>query len=219
MLWLDNLLPSFPAKWTQKLHTDDMSLAKIWQVLLIGVMQIFLEPWPIRSTTQIWVVMHHQYGVSAPFPQVSFYGETSTGIAKCWLIYQPNQRAKCLQYFDFLNFLISVTSFLAPQTTSNSMLARAFKSKLLSYFIDSFFIGASPQASSSLTCLWIALGVLLLFRCLFVTSNCAKFLRLWYVQTVLSCFCMAGCKLANKDPNHKELDIVRLCRSRLSHNY
>ena len=76
-----------------------------------------------------------QSGVSALFPQVSFYGETSTGIAKCWLIYQPDQRAKCLQYFDSLNFLTNVTSFLAQQITSNTMLAHAFKFKLLVYFI------------------------------------------------------------------------------------
>ena len=30
---------------------------------------------------------------------------------------------------------------------------------------------------------------------------------------------MAGCKLANKDPNHKELDIVGHSCSPLSHNY
>ena len=66
---------------------------------------------------------------------VSFYGETSTGVAKCWLIYQPDERAKCLQYFDSLNFLINVPSFLAQQTTSNTTLARAFKFKLLACFI------------------------------------------------------------------------------------
>ena len=54
---------------------------------------------------------------------------------------------------------------------------------------------------------------------MFVTSNCAKFRKLWYVQTVLSCFCMAGCKLVNKDPNHKELEIVGHSCCPLSHNY
>ena len=151
MLWLDSLLPSFPAKRTRKLHIDDISLAKIWLVLLIGWCKSSSSH--DQSEAQIWVVMHHQYGVSAPFPQVSFHGETSTGIAKCWLIYQPDQRSKCLQYFDSLNFLINVTSFLAQQITSNTMLTRAFKFKHLVYFIYQFFIGASPQASSSLTCL------------------------------------------------------------------
>ena len=32
---------------------------------------------PIRSTTQIWVVMHHQFGNSVLVSQMSFHGETS----------------------------------------------------------------------------------------------------------------------------------------------
>ena len=31
---------------------------------------------PIRSTTQIWVVTHHQYGISALVSPMSFGGET-----------------------------------------------------------------------------------------------------------------------------------------------
>ena len=124
MLWLDNLLPSFPAKQTQKLHTDDMSLARIWLVLLIGWCKFSLSHDQSEALPR-----------SALFPHVSFYGETSTGVAKCWLIYQPDERAKCLQYFDSLNFLINVPSFLAQQTTSNTTLARAFKFKLLACFI------------------------------------------------------------------------------------
>ena len=41
---------------------------------------------PIRSTTQIWVVTRHQYGISALVSQTSFHGETSGGVAKCRLI-------------------------------------------------------------------------------------------------------------------------------------
>ena len=33
---------------------------------------------PIRSTTQMWVVTRHQYGISAPVSQTSFGGETSS---------------------------------------------------------------------------------------------------------------------------------------------
>ena len=40
---------------------------------------------PIRSTTQIWVVTRHQYGISALYSQTSFRGETSGGIVKCRL--------------------------------------------------------------------------------------------------------------------------------------
>ena len=40
---------------------------------------------PVRSSTQIWVVMHHQYGISALVSQTSFCGETVGGVAKCQL--------------------------------------------------------------------------------------------------------------------------------------
>ena len=43
---------------------------------------------PIRSTTQIWVVTRHQYGISALVSQTSFRGETSGGVAKCRLFSQ-----------------------------------------------------------------------------------------------------------------------------------
>ena len=40
---------------------------------------------PIRSTSQIWVVRRHQYGISALVSQMSFRGRTSDGFAKCRL--------------------------------------------------------------------------------------------------------------------------------------
>ena len=43
---------------------------------------------PIRSTTQIWVVTCHQYGIPALVSQTSFGGETSGSIAKCRLFSQ-----------------------------------------------------------------------------------------------------------------------------------
>ena len=43
---------------------------------------------PIKSTTQIWVVMHHQCGISALISQMSFGRETSGSVAKCWLFSQ-----------------------------------------------------------------------------------------------------------------------------------
>ena len=54
---------------------------------------------PIRSTTQIWVVTHHQYGISLLIPQMSFCREN----AKCWLFSQ----AKCnLQSATFIFFFL-----------------------------------------------------------------------------------------------------------------
>ena len=43
---------------------------------------------PIRSTTQIWVVTHHQYGISVLISQTSFGRETSCSVAKCRLFPQ-----------------------------------------------------------------------------------------------------------------------------------
>ena len=40
----------------------------------------------IRSSSQIWVVTHHQYGISALFSQTSFCVEI---VAKCCLFSQP----------------------------------------------------------------------------------------------------------------------------------
>ena len=44
----------------------------------------------IRSITQIWVVTHRQYGISALVSQTSFGKETSGSVAKCRLFSQAN---------------------------------------------------------------------------------------------------------------------------------
>jgi len=44
----------------------------------------------IRSTTLIWIVMHHQYGISELVPQTSFCRRSSGGIAKWHLSSQAN---------------------------------------------------------------------------------------------------------------------------------
>ena len=45
---------------------------------------------PVRSTTQIWVVRHHQYGVFVLISQTSFGGETSGSVGKCRLFSKAN---------------------------------------------------------------------------------------------------------------------------------
>ena len=45
---------------------------------------------PIRSTTQIWVVTRHQYGISALVSQTSLGGETSGSVAKCRVFSQAS---------------------------------------------------------------------------------------------------------------------------------
>ena len=47
--------------------------------------QTFLEARPIRSTTRIWVVTRHQYGISALICQTSFRGKTTRRAVRCFL--------------------------------------------------------------------------------------------------------------------------------------
>ena len=57
-------------------HYQVLSGASDWSCHVGNFLQ------PIRSTTQILVVMRHQYGISAFVPQPSFHGETSGSVAK-----------------------------------------------------------------------------------------------------------------------------------------
>ena len=77
----------FPAKWHLRnehrnsilmtCHYPDLGSASDW------LNQISHAVWSIRSTTQIWVVMRHRYGISALVSQTSFCGKCSGSIAKC----------------------------------------------------------------------------------------------------------------------------------------
>ena len=60
---------------------------------------------PIRSTTQIWVVTRHQYGISALVSQTSFGGETSGSVAKCRLY---SQDRKAILFAFKIEFLIAL---------------------------------------------------------------------------------------------------------------
>ena len=60
-------------------HYPDLGSASDW------LNQISHAARPIRSTTQIWVVTRHQYGISALVSQTSFGGETRGSAAKCRL--------------------------------------------------------------------------------------------------------------------------------------
>ena len=60
----------------------DLASASDWSCRVGNLIQ------PIRSTTQIWVVTRHQYGISALVSQTSFGGETSGSVAKCRLFSQ-----------------------------------------------------------------------------------------------------------------------------------
>ena len=60
-------------------------------------MQISVAAQQIRSTTHIWVVTHHQYGISALIPHM----ENSDGGPKCWLFSQATTNTP----FDFHIFI------------------------------------------------------------------------------------------------------------------
>ena len=63
-------------------HSQDLGSASDWSCHVGNLIQ------PIRSTTQIWIVMRHQYGISALVSQMSFGWETSGSVAKFWLFSQ-----------------------------------------------------------------------------------------------------------------------------------
>ena len=63
-------------------HYPDRGSASDW------LNQISHAARPIRSTTQVWVVTRHQYGISALVSQPSFGGKTSGSVAKCRLFSQ-----------------------------------------------------------------------------------------------------------------------------------
>ena len=56
-------------------HYPDLASVFYWQCRERKFLQ------PIKSSTQIWVVTRHQYGISALVPQTSFRGETSVVLA------------------------------------------------------------------------------------------------------------------------------------------
>ena len=63
-------------------HYPDLGSASDW------LNRISQAARPIRSTTQIWVVTRHQYGISALVSQTSFRGESSARFTKCQLFSQ-----------------------------------------------------------------------------------------------------------------------------------
>ena len=55
-------------------HYPDLGSASDWSCRMGNLFQ------PIRSTTQIWVETHYQYGISALISQTSFGGENSDSL-------------------------------------------------------------------------------------------------------------------------------------------
>ena len=73
-----------------KKHYPDLASASDWLCRLGNLIQTN------RSTTQIWVVKRHKYGISALVSQTSFGRETSGSVAKCRLFSQANEEVQTL---------------------------------------------------------------------------------------------------------------------------
>ena len=63
-------------------HYPDLGNAFVW------LKQISLAERPIRSTMEIWIVMCHQYVISALVSYTLIHGQTGDGVAECWLFSQ-----------------------------------------------------------------------------------------------------------------------------------
>ena len=79
-------------------HYQDLDSSSDW------LKQISHAARPNRSTTQIWVVTRHQYGISALVSQTSFGGKSVVGVAKCRLFSQAmkwlHMQLKLLSFHD-----------------------------------------------------------------------------------------------------------------------
>ena len=89
--------------------------------------KIFHAARPIRSTTQIWVVTHHQYGIFALVSQTSFRGETRSSVAKCRLFSQAS--------FARLSLLNQLRS---TERTNKHRFSHRFLLCLVLFFVFSF---------------------------------------------------------------------------------
>ena len=79
---------------------------------------------PIRSTTQIWVVKRHQYGISTLVSQTSFHEETVGGITKCCLF---SHTIKTLKILWFVTCSIKLLPFV-PGLSKKSELGKTLVS-------------------------------------------------------------------------------------------
>ena len=86
--------------WWWWYHYPDLGSASDWFNKISHVAR------PIRSTTQIWVVTRHQYGISALVSQTSFDRETCGSVAKCRLFSQATFWLVQKEFNPFLSLLL-----------------------------------------------------------------------------------------------------------------
>ena len=108
----------FPAKsrlWNEH-YPDLVSASTDW------LRQISLSAGPIRSTTQILVVTHHQYGISVLISQTSFRKETRADVAKGWLLSQAT--CTCVPNSRLLQFVLVWLCFSSCRVGMLTLMAR-----------------------------------------------------------------------------------------------
>ena len=66
--------------------------------------------------SQIWVVTHHQYGISTLVSQASFGGETGSSVAKCQLFSQARSVNQIVLFNGFLSDFAEITSCIYTKT-------------------------------------------------------------------------------------------------------
>ena len=80
--------------------------------------QISLAPRPIRSTAQVSVVTHYQYGIFALVSQTSFGGKTSGDVTKCL----PSVASVSVRFRSKTENSV-LRSFFAPKPNGNACYA------------------------------------------------------------------------------------------------
>ena len=115
-------------------------------LLLIGsVNQISHTARPIRSTTQIWVVTRHQYGISALVSQTSFRGETVGGVVKYRLFSQAT--------FASQIEILTAVCILFDRLRDESGHVRKNTLMVLTHLILNDMVKVKGQISEMATCL------------------------------------------------------------------
>ena len=111
--------------WETRFHTDNASLSR--SGLCLWLDKTYLEP--IRSTIQIWVVTHHQYGIFGLVSKMSFCWRTSVVVFFRWNICQKKVQVRQSEEYTqigYHNFLIAQLSLwrdtVEPGVTATSVI-------------------------------------------------------------------------------------------------
>ena len=111
-------------------HYPDPGSASDW------LKQVSLAARPIRITTQIQVVTHHQYGRFVLVPETSFRTATRGGIAKFWLFSQPIWLQLVINLYFFIILYILCDLYVTPKSTGILFLSASELTLVLKYFFQ-----------------------------------------------------------------------------------